>query len=68
MKSLPSMVIIDENISNHGYIGTLILLIHQRIFWKKKFSSLKLIKNYENIEKNSKNNIINNNRYFKVIL
>ena len=35
---------------------------------KKKSISLKLIKTYENIEKNSKNDIINNNKYFKVFL
>ena len=35
---------------------------------KKNLGSLKLIKTYENIEKNSKNDIINNNKYFKVIL
>ena len=35
---------------------------------KKKIGSLKLIKTYENIKKNSKNYIINNNRHFKVVL
>ena len=37
-------------------------------FGKKISVYLKLIKTYENIEKNSKNDIINNNRHFKVVL
>ena len=34
---------------------------------EKKIIGLKLIKTYENIEKNSKNDIINNDRHFKVV-
>ena len=30
--------------------------------------SPKLIKTYENVEKNSKNDIINHNRHFRVVL
>ena len=53
------IVIIDEIIDNHRYIGTSILRIYQMIFWKKKMKILR---------KNSKNYIIKNNRHFKVIL
>ena len=35
---------------------------------EKNLSSLKLIKTYENIEKNSEYDIINNNRHFKIVL
>ena len=62
----------DENIGNCRYISILILHIYQRYinkhFEEKKSISLKLIKTYENIEKNSKNDIINNNRHLKVVL
>ena len=55
----------DENIS----ISILrIYQMYQQIFWKKISIDLQLIKTYENIEKNSKNDIINNNRHFKVVL
>ena len=43
----------DENIGNHGYIGTLILQIYRRIFWKKISVSLKLLKIHENVRKTS---------------
>ena len=43
----------DENIGNHGYIGTSILWIYQRIFWKKILVSLKLLKTHENVRKTS---------------
>ena len=58
----------DENIDNHGYIGTSILQIYRiyrryiggyfgkkykRIFWKKISINLKLIKIYKNIRKTS---------------
>ena len=36
--------------------------------FEKNLGNLKLIKTYENIDKNSKNNVINNNRHFKVVL
>ena len=42
----------DENISNHGYIGTLILRIY-RIFWKKILVGLKLLKTHGNARKTS---------------
>ena len=58
----------DENIDNHGYISTSILRIYRRIFWYKISMRLKLIKIHENIKKNSKNDIINNNKHFKVVL
>ena len=64
--------IIDENIGNHKFIGISILRIYRRYidgyFGKKKLGSLKLIKTYENVEKNSENDIINNNRHFKIVL
>ena len=53
--------------TNDENIGILILRIYRQIFWKKNSEDLKLIKTYENIEKNSKNDIINNNRHFKVV-
>ena len=47
----------DENIGNHGYIGTSILRIYRRyilrIFWKKISVSLKLLKTHENVRKTS---------------
>ena len=58
----------DENIDNHGYIGTSILQIYRRIFWYKISMRLKLIKIHENIKKKSKNDIINNNKHFKIVL
>ena len=70
-----NLVCINENIDNYGYIGILILRIYwiyrryiDRYFGKKNLGSLKLLKTYENNEKNSKNNIINNNRHFKIVL
>ena len=55
----------DENIS----ISILrIYQMYRQIFGKKISIDLQLIKTYENIEKNSKNDIINNNRHFKVVL
>ena len=48
-------MVIDENIDNHRYIGISILRIYWRIFnLEKNLGDLKLIKTYENIEKNSK--------------
>ena len=47
----------DENIGNHGYIGTSILRIYRRYidgYFEKKISiNLKLIKIYKNIRKTS---------------
>ena len=47
----------DENIGNHGYIGTSILRIYRRYiggcFEKKISINLKLIKIYKNIRKTS---------------
>ena len=43
----------DENIGNHGYIGTSILRIYRQIFWKKISVSLKLLKTHENVRKTS---------------
>ena len=47
----------DENIGNHGYIGTSILRIYRRYidgyFEKKILINLKLIKIYKNIRKTS---------------
>ena len=57
-----SMKTNDEN------IGIWIYRMYRRIFWKKNLVHLKLIKTYETIEKNSKNDIINKNRHFKVVL
>ena len=57
--------------TNDENIGISILRIYQmyrQIFWKKISIDPKLIKTYEKIEKNSKNDIINNNRHFKVVL
>ena len=57
--------------TNDENIGISILRIYQmyrQIFWKKNSEDLKLIKTYENIEKNFKNDIINNNKHFKVVL
>ena len=48
--------------TNDENIGILILRIYRQIFWKKNSEDLKLIKTYENIEKNFKNDIINNNK------
>ena len=56
-------IFIDENIDNYRYIGDISTNI-----LKKKLGSLKLIKTYENIEKNCKNDIINHNIHFKVVL
>ena len=58
----------DENINNYGYIGILIYIkdiLTNNL--EKKTIGLKLIKTYENVEKNSKNDIINNNKHFKVV-
>ena len=67
-----NLVCINENIGNNGYIDISILWIYQRYidgyFGKKDLGSLKLIKTYENNKKNSKNDIINNNRHFKIVL
>ena len=54
--------------TNDENIGIWIYRMYRRIFWKKNSVHLKLIKTYETIEKNSKNDIINNNRHFKVVL
>ena len=64
-------VVIDKNIGNHIYIGIQFYGYIKNIstdILENNLSSLKLIKTYKNIEKNSKNDVINNNRYFKVVL
>ena len=46
----------DENIGNHGYIGTSILRIYRRYiggYFGKKYWSLKLLKTHENVKKTS---------------
>ena len=43
----------EENIGNHGYIGTSILRIYRRIFWKKISVDLKLLKTHGNARKTS---------------
>ena len=48
----------------YGYIKDILTDILE----KKKLDSLKSIKTYENVEKNSENDIINNNRHFKIVL
>ena len=44
------------------------LQICQRFFWYKISIDSKLIKTHKNVEKNPKNDIMSNNRYFKVVL
>ena len=46
----------DENIGNHGYIGTSILRIYRRYigeYFGKKYWCLKLLKTHENVKKTS---------------
>ena len=42
----------DENIGNYEYIGTLILRIYQRIFWKKNIDRPKIDQNLWKYKKN----------------
>ena len=53
MSTLKLITTNDENIGNHGYIGTSILQIYRRIFWKKISIGLKLLKTHENVRKTS---------------
>ena len=53
------IVIKDENIGNHGYIGTSILRIYRIYrryiggYFGKKYWCLKLLKTHENVKKTS---------------